>query len=119
MSLNRGKTLQSAAGKKQFTFSYSFSSRLKKNFCLNGVSSTRTGFTWLVETPLITLRSRQRRWVDTSRREHEALLAEEEANRIVDLNEKCRRKGLDFDTENRKVLDRRARTAKRKNNKME
>lgn len=36
-----------------------------------------------------------------------ARLAEEA--RIADLKEKCRKKGLDFDTENQKYLDRRNR----------
>lgn len=64
--------------------------------------------------------ARGEEWVDPEeqeRREHKALLAEEEANRIADLKEKCRRKGLDFDAENQKVLKRRAREAQRKNEK--
>ena len=61
--------------------------------------------------------ARGEEWVEPEeqeRREREALLAEEEANRITDLRDKCRRKGLDFDTENQKVLEKRARAAQRK-----
>ena len=64
--------------------------------------------------------ARGEEWVEPEeqeRREHEALLAEEEANRIADLKEKCLRKGLDFDTENQKILDKRARAAQKKQKK--
>ncbi len=52
--------------------------------------------------------ARGEKWVDPQeqeRLEHEALLAEAEENRISDLKEKCRRKGLDFDAENKKYLE--------------
>ena len=64
--------------------------------------------------------ARGEEWIepeDQERIEHEALLAEEEANRIADLKEKCRRKGLDFEKENRKVLDKRAMAAQKKQKK--
>lgn len=37
-----------------------------------------------------------------------ALAAQHEADRIADLKALCQRKGLDFDTENQKYLDRQA-----------
>ncbi len=64
--------------------------------------------------------ARGEEWVEPEeqeRREHEAALAEEEANRIADLKDRCRRKGLDFDTENQKVLEKLARAAQRKQKK--
>jgi len=42
---------------------------------------------------------------ELERREIEAQKADVEANRIADLKEKCAKKGLDFDTENQKYLD--------------
>ncbi len=50
-------------------------------------------------------------WVDpveAERLEHEQRVAEAEENRIADLKEKCAKKGLDFDTENRKYLAKKA-----------
>lgn len=52
-----------------------------------------------------------REWVEPEeleRREREALAAQHEADRIADLKALCQRKGLDFDTENQKYLDRQA-----------
>ncbi len=77
-------------------------------------------------TAELTLRRKQavlargEEWIEPEeqeRREHEALSAEEEANRIADLKEKCRRKGLDFDTENQKVLDKRTRAVQKRQKK--
>lgn len=51
--------------------------------------------------------ARGEEWVDPEeleRREQEKLEAEAEENRIADLKEHCRKKGLDFDTENAKYL---------------
>ena len=45
---------------------------------------------------------------ELERREREALAAQHEADRIADLKALCQRKGLDFDTENRKYLDKQA-----------
>lgn len=50
-------------------------------------------------------------WIEPEeleRREREALAAQHEADRIADLKALCQRKGLDFDTENQKYLDRQA-----------
>ena len=52
-----------------------------------------------------------REWIEPEeleRREREALAAQHEADRIADLKALCQRKGLDFDTENQKYLDRQA-----------
>jgi len=43
---------------------------------------------------------------ELERREIEAQKAETEANRIADLKARCEKKGLDFETENKKYLDR-------------
>ena len=51
--------------------------------------------------------ARGEEWVEPEeleRREREQLEAEAEENRIADLKEHCRKKGLDFDTENAKYL---------------
>ena len=56
-------------------------------------------------------------WVDpeeAERLELEAANREHEANRIADLKERCARKGLSFETENQKYLDKQARKAARK-----
>ena len=56
-------------------------------------------------------------WIDPEkleRREREAIAAEDERNRIADLKAKCARKGLDFDAENQKYLNRVARKNARK-----
>lgn len=50
-------------------------------------------------------------WIEPEeleRREREALAAQHEADRIADLKALCQRKGLDFDTENQKYLDKQA-----------
>lgn len=60
-------------------------------------------------------------WVDPAeldRREQEAQEAEFERNRIADLKARCEKKGLDFDTENQRYLEKQAdkkRKAERKN----
>lgn len=51
---------------------------------------------------------------ELERREIAKAEAEAEENRIRELKEKCARKGLDFDAENRKVLDKRAAAEARK-----
>lgn len=51
--------------------------------------------------------ARGEEWIDPDeqeRLEHEALLCEEEENRMADLKGKCQRKGLDFEAENAKYL---------------
>ncbi|MBQ8617447.1 MAG: MFS transporter [Clostridia bacterium] len=56
-------------------------------------------------------------WVDpeeAERLELEAANREHEANRIADLKERCKKKGLDFERENQKYLDRQAKKAARK-----
>ena len=56
-------------------------------------------------------------WVDPEeqeRKEKEAAALEAEENRIRDLKERCARKGLDFETENRKYLDRKEAKNRRK-----
>lgn len=55
--------------------------------------------------------ARGEEWVEPEeleRREQEALALETEQNRIADLKEHCRKKGLDFDAENRKYLEKAA-----------
>lgn len=55
--------------------------------------------------------ARGEEWVDPEeleRREKEAAAIRTEENRVADLKEHCRRKGLDFETENRKYLDKKA-----------
>lgn len=50
-------------------------------------------------------------WVEpeeAERLEYEKRLAEEERNRIADLRERCAKKGLDFETENAKYLQKKA-----------
>ncbi len=59
-------------------------------------------------------------WVDpeeAERLEQEAANREHEANRIADLKERCVRKGLSFEIENQKYLDRQARKAAKKKEK--
>lgn len=61
--------------------------------------------------------ARGEEWIEPEeqeRREHEALIAEAEEARIADLKEKCAKKGLDFDTENAKYLEKRAAKEARK-----
>ena len=56
--------------------------------------------------------ARGEEWVDpeeAERLEREQLEAEAEENRIHDLRERCERRGLDFDAENAKHLERKAR----------
>ena len=59
-------------------------------------------------------------WVDPEEAEcleQEAANREHEANRIADLKERCVRKGLSFEIENQKYLDRQARKAAKKKEK--
>ncbi len=71
--------------------------------------------------PIISAELRERRkaaalargeqWIEPEeleRREREAAEAQQEWDRIADLKERCARKGLDFETENRKYLDKQA-----------
>jgi len=61
--------------------------------------------------------ARGEEWIEPEeqeRREREALMQEAEEERIADLKEKCAKKGLDFETENTKALEKRARKAARK-----
>lgn len=56
-------------------------------------------------------------WIDPEvqrAREREQAKIEREENRIADLKEKCRKKGLDFDTENNKYLAQKAEAEKKK-----
>ncbi len=58
--------------------------------------------------------SRGEEWIEPQERERmekERLDAEHEAHRIADLQAKCARKGLDFDTENEKYLQKQAEKA--------
>ena len=51
--------------------------------------------------------ARGEEWIspeEQEKREHEALAREAEEERIADLKEKCAKKGLDFETENAKYL---------------
>lgn len=55
--------------------------------------------------------ARGEEWIEPEeleRIENEKAAAEAEENRIHDLKEKCAKKGLDFDTENQKYLDKKA-----------
>ncbi len=55
--------------------------------------------------------ARGEEWIEPEeleRREQEKLTREHERHRIEDLKAKCARKGLDFDTENQKYLEKRA-----------
>lgn len=55
--------------------------------------------------------ARGEEWIDPDeleRRENERAEQEREENRILDLKERCQRKGLDFDTENNKYLAKQA-----------
>ncbi len=59
-------------------------------------------------------------WIEPEeleRRELEQIAQEAEKNRIYDLKERCAKKGLDFETENRKYLEAQARKKERKNRK--
>ena len=61
--------------------------------------------------------ARGEEWVapeELARREEAEAEAQREADRIADLKERCARKGLDFDTENQKYLDKQAKRAKKK-----
>lgn len=51
---------------------------------------------------------------ELERQERAKQKQEAEANRIAELKEYCAKKGLDFDTENQKVLDKRAKKAAKK-----
>lgn len=56
-------------------------------------------------------------WIDPEeleRREREQQLREQEENRIADLKARCARKGLDFETENRKYLEKAAKKQAKK-----
>ena len=44
---------------------------------------------------------------------------EREANRVQDLKDRCARKGLDFETENRKYLEKEAKKQAKKQSKQE
>lgn len=58
-----------------------------------------------------TVLARGEEWIEPEeieRREQAALAAQHEANRVADLKALCRKKGLDFDTENKKYLDKQA-----------
>lgn len=60
--------------------------------------------------------ARGEEWVDPDeleRQEKEKAEQEAEANRIRDLKERCAKKGLDFETENRRHLDKQAQKARR------
>jgi GPH family glycoside/pentoside/hexuronide:cation symporter len=64
--------------------------------------------------------ARGEEWVEPEeleRREQEALAIEMEENRIADLKEHCRKKGLDFDVENQKYLEKMAKKQARKGKK--
>ena len=55
--------------------------------------------------------ARGEEWIDPAeqeQREHDALVAEAEKERIADLKERCARNGLDFEAENQKYLRRKA-----------
>lgn len=59
-------------------------------------------------------------WIDPEeleRREREEISAEQEQNRIADLKARCARKGLDFDTENKKYLEKLEKKEKHRNRK--
>lgn len=61
--------------------------------------------------------ARGQEWIDPEeleRREREQAEREREENRIHDLKEYCARKGLDFDTENRKYLEKKTKRATKK-----
>lgn len=61
--------------------------------------------------------ARGEEWVapeELARREEAEAEAQKEADRIADLRERCARKGLDFDTENQKYLDKQAKKEKKK-----
>lgn len=77
----------------------------------------------LIERERQTALARGEEWIDPAeleRREQEKLEAEAEENRIADLKEHCRKKGLDFDTENAKYLAKmEARKAKKHRTKKE
>lgn len=65
--------------------------------------------------------ARGEEWIDEEemeRLEKEAAIRLTEENRIKDLKEKCARKGLDFEEENRKHLDKMAKKAAKKNKKV-
>ena len=55
---------------------------------------------------------------EAERLELEAAAKEIEENRIADLREECARKGLDFDTENQKYLDKQAKKAAKRKQKV-
>lgn len=56
-------------------------------------------------------------WIDPeilAKQEEEAYEKEREENRILDLKDYCQRKGLDFETENQKYLDKKAEIDRKK-----
>lgn len=60
--------------------------------------------------------ARGEEWIDPDeleRQEKAKAIEEAEANRIRDLKERCAKKGLDFETENRKYLEKQAETERR------
>ena len=60
--------------------------------------------------------SKGEEWIESeeiARREREEADRIQEQNRIHDLEERCAKKGLDFETENRKYLEKQSRKKKR------
>ena len=61
-------------------------------------------------------------WIDPEEQERldlERAAQEREANRVQDLKDRCARKGLDFETENRKHLEKEAKKQAKKQSKQE
>ena len=61
-------------------------------------------------------------WIDPEEQERldlERAAQEREANRVQDLKDRCARKGLDFETENRKYLEKEAKKQAKKQSKQE
>lgn len=59
-------------------------------------------------------------WIDPevlAKQEEEQFEKEREENRILDLKERCEKKGLDFEAENQKYLDKQAKIARKKEEK--
>lgn len=59
-------------------------------------------------------------WIDPevlAKQEEEQFEKEREENRILDLKERCEKKGLDFEVENQKYLDKQAKIARKKEEK--
>ena len=64
--------------------------------------------------------ARGEEWVDPDELDHierEKAEKEQEENRIRDLKDRCKKRGLDFEKENRKYLEKKARKEAKKNNK--